>query len=146
MQPIKSKRASSENRVTFKTLGFSSGSAPSQTPVSLSHVPTMADSATFLATTTSHHDRFCLQCWLSPRSVVPNVGQFCGGRLDFPLLSPVLHRKLLPSQQMCYIYVPSHVYHAHTHTHTSCSFEPFDNPTDCLSMVQHEQETLADIL
>jgi hypothetical protein len=92
--------------------------------VSVFHLPTVADSAAFSAeTTTSHHDRFSMQCWMSPQSVVLIVAHFLLGLL----LPPALHRQLLPYEQMRYACV------ARTfikNTHTSCFFKLFNNPVE----------------
>jgi hypothetical protein len=91
--------------------GLSTSSAPySLAKAQRLHLPTMANSAAFRETTTSHHDRLSMQCRSRPQCDVLNVVPVCS---DFLLLPPELHRQLLLYQQMRYVYVPTHVHHIH---------------------------------
>jgi hypothetical protein len=96
--------------------------------LSLLRLATVADSAAFCTETTEgHHDRFSLQCWMRPQSVVLNVAYIS---LGFLLLPPVLDWQLIPYVQLRYVYDTSHVYH----THFPCLQTVQNSPVDSDSL------------
>jgi hypothetical protein len=129
------------DHVTFKTPGLSTSSAPYSLVKGRPVIPS-PDNGWLSSILCGNNDRYSRHI---SHAVLIETPICCAKRrtlfLEFLLLPPALHWKLLPYEQVRYIYVPSHVHHTHLLFLKTCE----QSDRQCLWTMRYEQKNRDDI-